>query len=158
MKAKWLIILLLFSLAINGGIIGTIIYHHVLGGKQYRHQNNFLVRAVFGLKVRNKLNLSQEQNQALKQIRVNARNEISEIREELYQARNELLTALAETEVEQEQIEKHLGNISNLQDQWHEKVVENVLQAKDKLTPEQQKIFMKSIKQRIQACVGSQEK
>ncbi|MFZ5449643.1 MAG: Spy/CpxP family protein refolding chaperone [Thermodesulfobacteriota bacterium] len=147
MKRNWLIYLVIFSLALNLGTIGTFAY--------LRHQDQ---REKFAgpppppLPLRSlwrELNLDDSQRQALRGLFPNHHRKVGEIRQELAQKRQELFNLIQEETTPETTIRAKVQEISSLQGSLEEEMVRFMLAFKKNLNHQQQAVFLNKLQARL---------
>jgi Spy/CpxP family protein refolding chaperone len=146
-KRDWLIYLVIFSLALNLGTIGTFAY--------LRHQDQ--VEKASGsarppLPLRSlwrELNLDNSQRQTLRALFPEHHRKVSEIRQELAQKRQELFNLIQNDTTAMDAIRPKIQEISALQGSLEEEMVRFMLDFKKNLNPEQHSAFLKLVQTRL---------
>ncbi len=151
MKRDWLLYLVIFSLALNLGTIGTFAY------LRYQDQR---VAAVGPppppLPMRElwrHLNLEEEQRQALRSLLPEHRQRVRAWRAKLAQKRQELFTLIKEGAAEAA-IPAKIREISQLQGNLEEEVVRFLLEVQKHLKPEQKTAFLALMERRLLPAPG----
>lgn len=151
MKRDWLLYLVIFSLALNLGTIGTFAY------LRYQDQR---VAAVGPppppLPMRElwrHLKLEGEQRQALRSLLPEHRQRVRACRAELAQKRQELFTLIKEGAPEAA-IPGKIREISQLQGNLEEEVVRFLLEVQKHLKPEQKAAFLALMERRLLPAPG----
>jgi len=140
MKRNWLIYLVIFSLALNLGTIGTFAYL-----RYQDQQEKAVARATPPLPLRSlwrELNLDSSQRQALRDLFPEHRRKVGEIREELAQKRQELFTLIQTDATSMSAIRAKVQEISALQGSLEEEMVRFMLTFRKNLNPQQQAAFL----------------
>jgi Spy/CpxP family protein refolding chaperone len=146
-KRNWLIFLLIFSLALNLGAIGTFVY--------LRHQDQkekaaaqptppLPLRALW-----RELNLDNSQRQALRGMFPEHHRKVGEIRQELGQKRQELFNLIQNDATPMSAIQAKVQEISALQGNLEEEMVRFMLAFRKTLNPQQQAAFLSKVQTRL---------
>ncbi len=148
MKRNWLLYVVIFSLALNLGTIGTFAY--------LRHQDQQEKTAMPPppppLPLRTlwrELNLDASQRQALHSMFPEHRRKIDEIRLQLAQKRLELLDLIKDEATPMSAIRAKIQEISALQGSLEEEMIRFMLAVKKNLNPQQQAAFMSKLQTRM---------
>jgi Spy/CpxP family protein refolding chaperone len=144
-KQNWLIYLVIFSLALNVGTIGTFAY--------LRHQDQQAKAAAAAppLPLRSlwrQLNLDDSQRQALHGLVPGHRQRVGEIRLQLAEKRQELFN-LIQQNATPDAIQAKVRQISALQGNLEEEMVRFMLAFKKNLNPQQQAAFLSRVQSRL---------
>lgn len=149
MRRDWLLYLVIFSLALNIGTIGTFTY--------LRYQDRQPSAAKEELppmpmrEMWRHLNLDEEQRHRLGQLWPEHRRRLRALRSELAEKRRELFALLKkETSPDWPTMQSKIREISNLQGKLEEEIVQHLLAMKEQLKPEQQAMFVELLEQRLQ--------
>jgi Spy/CpxP family protein refolding chaperone len=152
-KRNWLLYLVIFSLALNLGTIGTLVY--------LRHQDQQRTTsartALAPLPMRDlwgRLNLDSGQRQALRGLFPEHRRQVREVREELAQKRLELFDLLKSENPSWSSIQAKIREISQLQGDLEENMAHFLLEFKKHLRPEQGAAFMGLVQGRLCRPMG----
>ncbi len=147
MKRDWLLYLVIFSLALNIGAIGTFGYLYYQGRQELaqRQAEAKPFRPLWG-----RLNLDEQQRVALKDLLPEHRRRVMELRRELAQKRQELLALIKVEKPAWPPIAGKIREISNLQGSLEEEVVRFLLEIEGRLRPEQKTEFLKLVEQRVE--------
>lgn len=147
MKRNWLLYLVIFSLALNLGTIGTFAY------LRYQDQRPpalkempvpLPMRELWGA-----LHLEPEQRQALRALLPEHRRRVMEVRGNLAQKRQELFDLVKGEAPPWSAIQAKIQEISALQGALEEEVVRFLLEFKKHLKPEQHAAFVDLVQQRL---------
>ncbi len=154
MRRNWLLYLVIFSLALNFGTIGTFAY------LRYQDQAQRLARQLPPpLPLRElwqTLKLDEAQRQALRHLAPEHRDKVGAIRHELFQKRQEFFDLLKAETPDQAAIQAKIGEISTLQGQLEEELVRFLLEVRKNLKPEQNAAFLDLVRTRLdKAMPGS---
>ncbi len=146
MKKNWLLYLVIFSLALNLGTIGALVYFRQQDRRVAAHREpapplrlSFLLRS---------LQLSSDQQEALNRILPAHRRQVHQLQRELARKRQELFLLLAQTEPSSETIAVRIQNISAAQGELEKEMVQFLLQLKSALTAPQQQVLLEQISRR----------
>ena len=147
MKRNWLLYLVIFSLALNLGTIGTVVY------LRYQDQKASPPKAGLGpLGLRElwlRLNLDAEQRQVLRKLGPDHRRRVAARRQELMQKRQELFDLLKGQAPEWSAIQAKIQELSAQQGKLEEEVARFLLECKKHLKPEQQAAFVDLVDRRL---------
>jgi Spy/CpxP family protein refolding chaperone len=144
---NWLIYLVIFSLALNLGTIGTFVYQ-----RHQDQQEKAAATAKPPLPLRSlwrELNLDNSQRQALRGLFPEHHRRVSEIRQELSQKRQELFNLIQDDNTPMTSIRAKVKEISALQGSLEEEMVRFMLAFKKNLTPSQQAAFLSKVRTRL---------
>ena len=151
MKRNWLLYLVIFSLALNLGIIGTLIY--------WRHQAKQHLAALeeapplrLGEAWRHQL--TPEQRQSLRGCIQPHSRQVRAMREELMTKRQELFQLMKEQPEKWDSIREKLQEINRLQGGMEEKMVRHLLEVQSQLQPEQRTLFLQAVEQHLSNMWG----
>ena len=143
MKRNWLIYLVIFSLALNLGAIGTIVY------LRYRdHGGHGLgsppLRALW-----KELKMDESQRQALHRLFPEHHQKVQAVRRELAQKRQELFELIKGDSTPWSAIQAKIQEINTLQGSLEEEMARFMLEFKKNLTPEQHAAFLNLVQTRL---------
>jgi len=148
MKRDWLLYLVIFSLALNVGTIGTFAY--------FRWQDRQPPPAPPGeaslpfRELLGKLELDQQQRQDLWRLAPGHRHKVREYRRALAQKRRELMGLLKqETMPPWPPVQAKVREISELQLRLEEEMVNHLLEVQKVLKPPQRQVLMIHLEQRL---------
>jgi len=153
MNRNWLLYLMIFSLALNAGAIGTFVYLYVQGPPgpppppeaapmPFRH----LLR---------EMNLDQQQRQTLKAMAPEHRRKVRGLEQELLQERQELFALIKQENLpEWPPVEAKVKEINNLQLQLEEEKVHHLMDIQKNLRPEQRQVLITQLEKRLPQCCG----
>ena len=150
MKSKWIIVLLIFSLAVNIAAVVTIgiqwsrhfgRHHPLLSEPPFSDRH----REIF----RRRLDLTEDQFRKVKEVQDQLADELETKHGLLRERREALFHKLREPDPDREEIDSLLVEISVLQADIERKVVDNLLEMKDVLTPEQREKLLSLIDRRF---------
>ena len=152
MRRNWLLYLVIFSLALNLGTIGTIAY------LRYQDQAQRLSREMPPpLPMRDlwrTLKLDETQRQAVRGLFVQHRAKVEAIRSELFQRRQELFELLKAETPALAVIRAKIGEISASQGKLEEELVRHLLEFRKELKPEQRVAFLDLVQTRLDKALG----
>ena len=147
MKRNWLLYLVIFSLALNLGTIGTFAY------LRYQDQKQRLTRELPPpLPLRDlwqTLKLDDGQHRALLELVPDHRARVAAIRKDLFLKRYELFDLLKGEAPDQAAIRGKIGEISDLQGKLEEELVRFLLAVRKNLKPEQNTVFLELVRSRL---------
>lgn len=148
MKRDWLIYLVMFSLALNLGTIGTIFY--LRSQDQQRLAAGPLPpppmspRALW-----RELKLDESQRQTMRHLFPEHRQKVKAVRQELTQKRQELFELMKEASTPWSAIQAKIREISALQGGLEEEMARFMLEFKKNLNPEQHTAFLTLLQTRM---------
>lgn len=147
MRRDWLLYLVIFSLALNLGTIGTFAYLR----QQDQEQAAGKVAPPPGpfREMWSNLNLEPGQRQTLHGLLPEHRRRVTALRGELAQKRQELFDLIRAEATPWETIRGKVHEISALQGQLEEEMARFLLEFKKDLKPEQQAAFVDQVQQRL---------
>lgn len=147
MKRNLLIFGLVLSITINIGVFGSIGYQWLKSkGEKPRHgATDHSPMTAFC----ERLGLSEEQIIKMGLLREALKSRVEEIKTELREERIQFLIYLKEPVPNQEKITAELSKIVSLQTELQKIAIDQILQEKKILTPEQQEIFFSIILKRL---------
>ena len=148
MKRDWLIYLVMFSLALNLGTIGTIVY------LRYQDQQKLaagpapppplLMKSLW-----RELKLDESQRQTLRRLFPEHHQKVTAVRQELAQKRQELFDLIKVESTPWSAIQAKIQEISALQGSLEEEMARFMLEFKKTLTPEQHAAFLNLVQTRL---------
>jgi Spy/CpxP family protein refolding chaperone len=147
MKRNWLLYLVIFSLALNLGTIGTFAYLRYQDRQQVTLKEPppaLTFRGIWG-----GLNLDDEQRQALRGLLPDHRRRVMQIRGELAQKRQELFDLIKGEASPWTAIQAKVQEISALQGGLEEEMARFLLEFKKHLRPEQHAAFFNLVQERL---------
>jgi Spy/CpxP family protein refolding chaperone len=152
MKRDWLLYLVIFSLALNLGTIGTFFYlryqdRQATAGREV--QPPLPLRELWGA-----LQMDQSQRQALHSLMPDHRRKVREFRRELAQKRQELFDLVKGAAPDGDAIKGKIREISALQGGLEEEVARFLLEVKKHLKPEQHAAFVDLVQKRLGRAMG----
>ncbi len=152
MKRNWLLYLVIFSLALNFGTIGTLIY------LRYQDKTPRLAREMPPpMPMRDlwkNLNLDDSQRQAVHHLFPEHRAKIDGIRQDLFQKRQELFELLKAEAPDMAAIRAKISEVSALQGNLEEEMVRHLFEFKKLLKPEQNTAFLNLVRTRLDQSMG----
>ncbi len=148
MRRDWLVYLVIFSLALNLGTIGAMVYF------RYQPPPPPPPLAESGpspgfWRVLQSLNLDPEQQQLLKHNFPAHRQQIKELRGRLQQQRQELFSLISQPQPNEAQVAAQITAINNLQNALEQEMARFLLDFKRQLRPEQQEVLLHNVRQRL---------
>ncbi len=146
MKRNWLLYLVIFSLALNLGTIGTLLYLHFQGPPPPPAGPRPLPMH----ELWSALNLDPEQRQALQGLFPEHRRRVMATRTALAQRRGELLALMQQENPSWEALRGKVQEISTLQGQLEEELLRFLLETKKHLKPEQRQAFLQLMQARLE--------
>jgi len=152
MRRDWLLYLVIFSLALNVGIAGTMVYWHWWGPPPppppeaapmpFRH----LMR---------ELNLDTQQRQALKAVAPEHWRKVRGLEQELLEQRQDLFALIKQDNLpDWPPVQAKVREIGNLQVQLEEEKVHHLLDIQKNLRPEQRQTLITQLEKRLPQCCG----
>ncbi len=147
MKRNWLLYLVIFSLALNFGTIGTLLYLRYQGPPPGGPGElpPMPMRELWGA-----LNLEPGQRQALRELFPEHRRRILEMRTSLAQKRQELFNLMQQESPSWEALRAKVQEISTFQGQLEEEMTRFMLEMKKNLKPEQRAAFLNLMQARLE--------
>lgn len=147
MKRNWLLYLVIFSLALNAGTIGTFIYLRYQDQTPRTAQEPSPPLPLHTLW--KSLNLDPSQRRALHGLFPEHRGKVRELREELFKQRQELFGLVKNEPPNQSAIRAKVKEISLLQGQLEQELMRFLLEFKKNLKPEQTTVFLDLVQTRL---------
>lgn len=147
MKRKILILGLIFSLTINIAVLTTIGHHWLGREKEERHHREGKNSSMSYLY--KELALSESQIKEMESLRESLEPNMDGTKEELREKRVELVALLTESKPDRKKINEKLIEIESLQGILQKFIIDNIIQQKEILAPEQQKKLLSIISRRI---------
>ncbi|OGP69830.1 MAG: hypothetical protein A2Y80_03845 [Deltaproteobacteria bacterium RBG_13_58_19] len=147
MKRDWLLYLVIFSLALNLGTIGTFVYLRYQDRRDAALKKELPpmpLRELWG-----SLNLEGEQRQALGQLLPQHRQRVGEIRRDLAAKRQELFALINQEGTPWPEIQAKIRTISESQGSLEEEVVRFMVEFQKQLKPEQKAAFRQVLERRL---------
>jgi Spy/CpxP family protein refolding chaperone len=145
-KQNWLLYLVIFSLALNLGTIGTFVF------LRHQDQQQKVAAAAPPLPMGplwHQLNLDNAQRQTVRGLFPEHRRKVGEIRQELAQKRQELFNLIQNNDTPTDALQAKVRQISALQGSLEEEMVRFMLAFKKNLTPQQQVAFLSRVQLRL---------
>ena len=149
MKRDWLIYLVMFSLALNFGTIGTIVY------LRYQDQQKLAAGPApppppLPMKsLWRELKLDESQRQTLRRLFPEHHQKVTAVRQELAQKRQELFDLIKVESTPWSAIQAKVQEISALQGSLEEEMARFMLEFKKNLNPEQHAAFLNLVQTRL---------
>jgi Spy/CpxP family protein refolding chaperone len=145
-KRDWLIYLVMFSLALNLGTIGTIAY--------LRYQDHQKPTAgppppLLPKSLWRELKLDESQRQTLRRLFPEHHQKVKAVRQELTQQRQELFDLIKAEATPWSAIQAKVQEISALQGSLEEEMARFMLEFRKNLNPEQHVAFLKLVQTRL---------
>ena len=147
MKRDWLIYLVMFSLALNLGTIGTIVYL-----RSQDQQQLAAGPAPPPLPMKSlwrELKLDESQRQTLRRLFPEHHQKVKAVRQELTQKRQELFDLMKAESTPWSAIQAKVQEISTLQGSLEEEMARFMLEFKKDLNPEQHAAFLNLVQTRL---------
>jgi Spy/CpxP family protein refolding chaperone len=151
MKRDWLLYLMIFSLALNVGAIGTFAYLYWQGppGAPPPPESAPLP---FRQLLR-ELDLDQQQRQALRAMAPEHWRKVRGWEQDLLEERQELFALIKQDNLpEWPPVEAKIKEISNLQRQLEEEKVHHLMNIQKNLRPEQRQVLITQLEKRLPQC------
>ena len=148
MKKNNLKIVLILSLLFNVAFIGAFGYRWYVKRNRPKFSRRSYTKQHGRIKER--LNLTEEQCKQLHELRLRLSDKIQPIRKELMTERRQLTQLLMAEAYDSSAIEKQLNKISMLQNDLEKQVIYQLMEEKTVLTPEQKKHFIRMISKQFQ--------
>jgi Spy/CpxP family protein refolding chaperone len=148
-KRDWLIYLVMFSLALNLGTIGTIVY------LRYQDQQKLAAGPApppppLPMKsLWRELKLDESQRQTLRRLFPEHHQQVKAVRQELTQKRQELFELMKAESTPWSAIQAKVQEISTLQGNLEEEMARFMLEFKKNLNPEQHAAFLTLLQARL---------
>ncbi len=144
MKRNWLLYLVIFSLALNLGTIGALVYFRFQPPPMAEDQP-----PVGFFKFLHSLNLDPEQQQLLKQSFPAHRQQIKALRQQLNQQRQQLYELINQPQPNEAEIAAQITAINNTQNALEQEMARFLLELKRHLRPDQQELLLQRVGQRL---------
>jgi Spy/CpxP family protein refolding chaperone len=142
-KRDWLIYLLMFSLALNLGTIGTIVY------LRYQDHPQVAASPAPPKSLWRELKMDESQRQALRGLFPEHHKQVKAIRQELAQKRQELFDLIKAESTPWSAIQAKVQEISALQGSLEQEMARFMLEFKKNLNPEQHAAFLNLVQTRL---------
>ena len=153
MRRDWLLYLVIFSLALNLGTIGTFAYLHWRG--QPGPPPPPEAAPVPFHHLMKELGLDNQQRQALRAMAPEHWRKVRELEQDLVQQRQELFALIKQEEVpEWPPVEAKVREIGGLQTQLEEEKVHHLLNIEKNLRPDQRQMLISQLEKRLPECCG----
>lgn len=143
MKRDWLIYLVMFSLALNLGTIGTIVY------LRYQDHQRLAAGPAPPKSLWRELKMDESQRQALRRLFPEHHQKVKAVRLELAQKRQELFDLIKAESTPWSPIQAKVQEISALQGSLEEEMARFMLEFKKNLNPEQHAAFLNLVQTRL---------
>lgn len=148
MKRNWLLYLVIFSLALNLGTIGALVYFRYQPSPGLPPMDEGKPpRGLFGFL--HSLNLDPEQQKLLKQCFPPHRQQIKTLRQQLQQQRQRLYDLINQPQPNEAEIAAQITAINNIQNALEQETARFILEVKGHLRPEQQEVLLQRVEQRL---------
>lgn len=146
MRRDWLLYLVIFSLALNLGTIGTLVYMRWQTPPPPPPEAAPLpFRQMLG-----ELNLNPQQRQLLKDMAPGHWRQVRELHQELTRQRRELFALIKQDNLpEWPPVQAKIREIGNLQLRLEETKVQHLLEVQKNLTPEQRRLLVTNLERRL---------
>ncbi|MGQ9920903.1 MAG: Spy/CpxP family protein refolding chaperone [Desulfobacca sp.] len=146
MKRNWLLYLVIFSLALNIGTIGVLVY----GRWQHPPTTSPPDRPGHGfLRLLHSLQLDSQQQELLKQIYPGHRQQINALRQQIALERQRLIEIFSESAPPVGEIANQITVINNLQNALEQELARFLVEFKQCLRPEQQELLLQQVRRRL---------
>ncbi len=148
MRRDWLLYLVIFSLALNVGTIGTFAY---LRWQDQQETTSAGEEAPVPFRrMLRELNLDQQQRQTLMSLVPEHRRKVRDLRHELMQQRRELLGLLKQERLpEWPPVQAKIQEIGTLQVRLEEEKVQHLLEVQKNLQPQQRQVLMTNLERKL---------
>jgi Spy/CpxP family protein refolding chaperone len=147
LKKNWLVYLVIFSLALNLGTLGALVYFRLQPPESALFHAGRPPGGFMGFL--HSLNLDPEQKQLLKQNFPAHRQQIKELRQQLNQQRQRLYELISQAQPDEAEIAAQITAINNIQNALEQEMARFLLQIKQNLKPEQQELLLQRVGQRL---------
>ena len=144
MRTRWLTLALVFSVMVNLAAIGTIGYHW-WNVRSAARPLSPSYRPMMPGPMHRMLSLSPAQMKKLEEQHRRATEEIMKMRQDLAESRARLMQLLRSPDPDSMAVEKILQEMASSQVALERKVIQNILQMKEALPPEQQEKLLQMI-------------
>jgi len=149
MKRDWLIYLVMFSLAMNLGTIGTIAYLRYQDHRGPAVVPEALLPPLPPKTLWRELNLDDSQRQAMRRLFPEHHRKVKAARQELTQKRQELFDLIKMDSAPWSAIQAKIQEVSTLQGGLEEEMARFMLEFKKSLNPEQHAAFLNLVQARL---------
>lgn len=151
MRRNWLLYLVIFSLALNLGTIGTLAYMHWQRPPEPPPPPE-KVPLPFP-RLLGELRLDQQQRQTLRAMAPEHWRKVKKLQQELLQHRQELFSLIRQENLpEWPPVQAKIREIGNLQLQLEEEKVHHLLTVQKNLRPEQRQMLIIQLEKRLPQC------
>lgn len=148
MKRNWLLYLVIFSLALNLGTIGALVYFRSQPSPGFSPMDDGRPpKGLFGFL--HSLNLDPEQQKLLEQSFPLHRQQIKTLRQQLHQQRQRLYDLIKQPQPNEAEIAAQITAINNIQNALEQETARFLLEIKRNLRPEQQEVLLQRVEQRL---------
>ncbi len=148
MKKNWLVYLVIFSLALNIGTIGALLYFRFQPSPELPLMADGRPHGGF-IGFLQSLNLDDEQQKLLKKTFPVHRQQIKELRQQLNQQRQKLYELINQPQPNESEIAAQITAINNIQNALEQEMARFLLELKQNLRPEQQELLLQRVGQRL---------
>jgi Spy/CpxP family protein refolding chaperone len=153
MKRNWLLYLMIFSLALNAGAIGTFAYLYWQGppgAPPPPETAPMPFRHLLG-----ELNLDQQQRQTVRALAPDHWRKVRGLEQDLLQQRQALFALIKQDNLpEWPPVEAKIKEINNLQLQLEEEKVHHLMDIQKNLRPDQRQVLITQLEKRLPQCCG----
>ena len=144
MKRSGLLYLLIFSLALNLGTIGALVYGY------WSHPPARPDRPGLGfLRLLHSLNLDEQQRQVLQQHFPSHRQQLRALRQQLAAERQKLVELLSQPQPQEAEVAAQITVINNVQNALEQEMARFLLTVKAALRSDQQEVLLEQVRQRL---------
>jgi len=145
MKRNWLLYLVIFSLALNIGTIGALVYG------RWQHPAGAPVDRAGGglLRLLHSLELDEPQKEMLRQRYPSHRAQINALRQQIATERQRLMELLSQPSPQEGEMAAQITVINNLQNALEQELARFLVELKQNLRPEQQEVLLQHVRQRL---------
>lgn len=152
MKRNWLLYLVIFSLALNFGTIGTIVY---LGYQDKAQRLSREMPPPMGMQgLWGTLKLDESQRRGVRSLFPGHRAKVTELRGELFHKRQELFELIKGEAPAMAAVQAKVREISDLQGKLEEELVRFQFEFRKHLKPEQRVVFLEQMQTRWDKALG----
>jgi Spy/CpxP family protein refolding chaperone len=148
MKKNWLVYLVIFSLALNFGTIGALLYFRFQPPPEVSLMHEGQPPGGFAGFLHS-LNLDPEQQKFLKKTFPIHRQQIKELRQQLNQQRQKLYELINQPQPNETEIAAQITAINNIQNALEQEMARFLLELTQNLRPEQQELLLQRVGQRL---------